>query len=336
MRTCQNVLVTGGCGFIGSAFIRRTLADEGFSGALVNLDALTYAGSVLNLPGADQDPRYTFCEGRIQDRALVEDLCREHSIDTLVHFAAESHVDRSIDGPAEFIDTNILGTFSLLEAVRKLGNIHFHHVSTDEVYGSLGETGLFHETTAYDPRSPYSASKAASDHLVRAYGHTYGVSFTLSNCSNNYGPFQFPEKLIPLMTLNCFNGKALPIYGDGKNVRDWLYVDDHVDAIWLVVRKGKQGESYNIGGDCELKNLDLIKQLIEIVAECTDQTVEEISGLMTFVEDRAGHDRRYAIDFSRIQGELGWSPAHSFATGLSETVKWYQQNPEWIEAVSER
>ena len=332
MRACTNLLVTGGCGFIGSAFIRTTLERNEFSGKVVNLDALTYAGHERNIPHGEGDSRYVFVEGKIQDRGLVEKICVEHAIDTIVHFAAESHVDRSIDGPADFIDTNIIGTFSLLEVVRKLGNIHFHHVSTDEVYGSLGDTGKFTETTPYDPRSPYSASKAASDHLVNAYRHTYGISCTLSNCSNNYGPFQFPEKLIPLMTLNCFRGKELPIYGDGKNVRDWLYVDDHVDAIWLVLEKGTSGESYNVGGDCELPNIDLIDQLIEIVAECTGKSLDELKALKTFVTDRPGHDRRYAIDFSKIQNELGWAPKYTFTNGLKETVKWYQGNADWIAA----
>lgn len=332
MRTCTNLLVTGGCGFIGSAFIRKTLENNEFSGKIVNLDALTYAGNQRNIPDGESDSRYTFVKGNIQDRTLVENLCIEHNIDTIVHFAAESHVDRSIDGPSDFIDTNIIGTFSLLEVIRKLGNIHFHHVSTDEVYGSLGDTGLFTETTPYDPRSPYSASKAASDHLVNAYLHTYNISCTLSNCSNNYGPFQFPEKLIPLMTLNCFNGDELPIYGDGKNIRDWLYVDDHVEAIWLVLKKGKNGESYNVGGDCELRNIDLINQLIEIVASSTDKPVEELNDLKTFVTDRPGHDRRYAIDFTKIKNDLGWVPKHTFATGLQETVEWYKANADWITA----
>ena len=332
MRNCTNLLVTGGCGFIGSAFIRKTLKGTEFAGKIVNLDALTYAGNERNIPNVEEDSRYHFVEGKIQDRTLVEKLCVEHKIDTIVHFAAESHVDRSIDGPSDFIDTNILGTFSLLEVVRKLGDIHFHHVSTDEVYGSLGDTGLFTETTHYDPRSPYSASKAASDHLVNAYLHTYGISCTLSNCSNNYGPFQFPEKLIPLMALNCFNGKDLPIYGDGKNVRDWLYVDDHIDAIWLVLQKGRVGENYNVGGDCELRNLDLLDQLIESVAGCTGKPLEELHALKKFVTDRPGHDRRYAIDCRKIKDELGWTQKYTFATGLKETVQWYATNSDWVEA----
>ena len=326
------MLVTGGCGFIGSAFIRKTLEGSFFSGKVVNFDALTYAGNERNIPGSEDDPRYFLVKGKIQDRDLIEAVCREHKIDTIVHFAAESHVDRSIEGPSTFIDTNILGTFSLLEVVRKLGGIHFHHVSTDEVYGSLGETGLFTEKSPYDPRSPYSASKAASDHLVRAYHHTYGISCTMSNCSNNYGPFQFPEKFIPLMILNCFEKKSLPIYGDGKNVRDWLYVDDHVDAIWLVLQRGTNGETYNIGGNCEKRNIDLIDDLLEVVAGATGTRVEMLEGLKTFVADRPGHDRRYAIDFSKIKEDLGWTPKHSFATGLQATVRWYQDNPDWIRA----
>ena len=326
----MSILVTGSAGFIGSNFIRLMIneTDE----RLVSYDALTYAGNLDNLTGIS-DTRHQFVRGDICNIKKLNQVLTDYDVSSIVHFAAESHMDRSIDGPADFIDTNIIGTFSLLEVVRKLGNIHFHHVSTDEVYGSLGETGLFTEETPYDPRSPYSASKAASDHLVNAYLHTYGISCTLSNCSNNYGPFQFPEKLIPLMTLNCFNGKDLPIYGDGKNVRDWLYVDDHVDAIWLVLEKGRNGENYNVGGDCELRNIDLIDELIKSVAQCTGKELGDLEALKTYVTDRPGHDRRYAIDFSKINSELGWSPKHTFVSGLLETVQWYQANPQWIEQV---
>ncbi|MFL5397180.1 MAG: dTDP-glucose 4,6-dehydratase, partial [Myxococcales bacterium] len=248
VRNPENLLVTGGCGFIGSAFVRMLFRDPAFHGRVVNLDLLTYAGNPQNLEAQVDESRYTFCKGDIADARLVGKLLDEHRVDTVVHFAAETHVDRSIHGPREFIDTNVLGTFHLLEAVRARPHVHFHHVSTDEVYGSLGETGAFTEETPYSPRSPYSASKAASDHLVAAYAHTYGLSTTLSNCSNNYGPYQFPEKLIPLMILNAMQGKPLPVYGDGRNVRDWLYVDDHVEAVWLVLTQGAPGARYNIGG----------------------------------------------------------------------------------------
>jgi dTDP-glucose 4,6-dehydratase len=333
LRNPQSVLVTGGCGFIGSAFVRRLFRDPAFPGRVVNLDLLTYAGNPDNLKGHVDESRYAFCKGDVRDAGLVGKLLDEHRIDAVVHFAAETHVDRSIHGPGEFIDTNVLGTFHLLEAVRARPHVHFHHVSTDEVYGSLGETGAFTEETPYSPRSPYSASKAASDHLVAAYAHTYGLSTTLSNCSNNYGPYQFPEKLIPLMILNALEGKPLPVYGDGRNVRDWLYVDDHVEAVWLVLTRGKAGARYNIGGRNEWRNLDLLDALLETLAAEKKGDLEQYRKLITFVKDRPGHDRRYAMDCSRIEHDLGWVPRHDFASGLRETVRWYLHNLDWVQGV---
>ena len=279
------------------------------------------------------ESRYELVRGDICDRQLVDQVCQDRSIDTLVHFAAESHVDRSILGPDVFIQTNIVGTQRLLEVVRALPAIHLHHVSTDEVYGSLGPTGYFTESTPYQPSSPYSASKAASDHLVRAYAHTYGVKVTVSNCSNNYGPYQFPEKLLPLMLLNMLEGRPLPVYGNGSNVRDWLYVDDHAEAIWTIVRNGQLGETYNVGGEAEWTNLALLHKLIEIVAELTTRNVELLKQLITFVKDRPGHDLRYAIDCSKIKRELGWSQRHNIDSGLRETVQWYLDHPEWVSSV---
>lgn len=330
MTTPTNILVTGGCGFIGSATIRYLFRAGHVTGRLVNLDALTYAALVDNVAEVAEDERYRFVHGDIADRALVTKLCQEHAIDTILHFAAESHVDRSIHGPGAFVQTNVVGTYELLEVARELGGIHFHHVSTDEVYGSLGPTGKFVETTAYAPNSPYAASKAASDHLMRAYGHTYGLPFTLSNCSNNYGPYQFPEKLIPLMVLNMLDGEPLPIYGDGSNVRDWLHVDDHAEALWTIVTEGRRGETYNIGGDAERTNLELVHALIDAVASVTGRDAEALRGLIRFVKDRPGHDHRYAIDFGKIQGELGWSPRRGLDEGLRETVRWYADNAAWI------
>ncbi|MDP2343399.1 MAG: dTDP-glucose 4,6-dehydratase [Deltaproteobacteria bacterium] len=335
MRKLDTLLVTGGAGFIGSAFIRYLFGPGKFAGKIVNLDALTYAGNLENLAGHVDEKRYSFVKGDIRDQALIEKLLAEHAVDAIVHFAAESHVDRSIHGPREFLETNIMGTFSLLEAVRARKaaggpDVHFHHVSTDEVFGSLGDTGFFTEDTAYDPRSPYSASKAASDHLVSAYAHTYHLPTTLSNCSNNYGPFHFPEKLIPLMISNCLEGKPLPVYGDGQNVRDWLYVDDHAEAIWLVLQKGETGSSYNVGGRNEWKNLDLLHKLIDVVAAEAKRPRDDLMKLITFVKDRPGHDRRYAIDCSKIERELGWVPKHDFESGITETVRWYLANPQWV------
>ncbi|HKY36740.1 MAG TPA: dTDP-glucose 4,6-dehydratase [Polyangiaceae bacterium] len=333
VRSPRALLVTGGAGFIGSAFIRRLFRDPSFGGKVINLDLLTYAGNPENLKGSVDQARYTLVRGDIADQKLVEQLCEEHRVDAIVNFAAESHVDRSIVGPGVFVQTNIVGTFSLLEVVRKRPSIHFHHVSTDEVYGSLGATGLFTEQTAYDPSSPYSASKAASDHLVRAYQRTYGLSTTVSNCSNNYGPYHFPEKLIPLMILNLFEGKELPVYGDGLNVRDWLFVDDHAEALWVILTRGRRGQTYNVGGNNEWTNLAIVTRLIELVAQLKDKPLAELEAQIRFVKDRPGHDRRYAIDSSKLQQELGWSPRHDLDTGLAETVRWYADNAPWVDGV---
>jgi dTDP-glucose 4,6-dehydratase len=333
LRTPGALLVTGGAGFIGSAFIRKLFRDANFSGKVVNLDLLTYAGNPENLKGAIDAQRYTLVRGDIADQALVDRLCQEHGIDAIVNFAAESHVDRSILGPGVFVQTNIVGTYALLEVVRKRPQIHFHHVSTDEVYGSLGDTGLFTEQTPYDPSSPYSASKAASDHLVRAYQRTYGISATISNCSNNYGPFHFPEKLIPLMILNLFEGKELPVYGDGLNVRDWLFVDDHAEALWQILTRGRVGQTYNVGGNNEWTNIAIIRRLIELVAEIQGKPRAELESLIRYVKDRPGHDRRYAIDSTKLQTELGWSPAHDLDSGLRATVRWYAENGAWVSGV---
>lgn len=333
-RQIQNILVTGGAGFIGSAFIRYLLSPAvNFQGLCVNLDALTYAGNLENLTTVADDARYIFEKGDIRQQSLVEHLCQEHAIDTIIHFAAESHVDRSILGPQAFIETNIMGTFHLLEVVRKNPQIHFHHVSTDEVYGSLGKTGYFTEETPYQPNSPYSASKAASDHLVRAYHHTYHLSTCISNCSNNYGAYHFPEKLIPVTILNCLARRPLPIYGEGVNIRDWLHVDDHVAALYLLLQKGRRGETYNIGGGAERRNLDLVKEVIRLIAEMQQVPQQELEALITFVKDRPGHDLRYAIDCSKIKQELQWTPQHSFSEGLKQTITWYIENEKWVNHV---
>ncbi|MBW6511551.1 MAG: dTDP-glucose 4,6-dehydratase [Desulfuromonadaceae bacterium] len=338
----KNILVTGGAGFIGSNFVRLALSRLPDC-RLINLDKLTYAGNPGNLVDIQEDPRYRFVQGDICDAALVGKLFADEQIDTVVHFAAESHVDRSIDGPAEFIQTNIVGTFTLLEAARQAwlvnaadaGDKRFLHVSTDEVYGSLGETGMFTETTAYDPRSPYSASKASSDHLVSAYFHTYGLPTVITNCSNNYGPYHFPEKLIPLIINNALNGKDLPVYGDGKNVRDWLYVVDHCTAILTVLHQGLVGETYNVGGNNEKQNIEIVQTVCDIL----DQKVgllpsgEPRRSLIRFVKDRPGHDRRYAIDAGKIAAELGWKPSVTFAEGIVKTIDWYLANPDWVAAV---
>jgi dTDP-glucose 4,6-dehydratase len=344
MRKLTNVLVTGGAGFIGVNFIRFLLgqADEkpDFKGRIINLDALTYAGNIRSLKEIDEkfgNSRYFFERGDICDRSLVEKIFKEYEIDTVVHFAAESHVDRSILGPEAFIKTNVMGTFTLLDVARNVWkdarNVLFHHISTDEVYGSLGETGYLTENTAYDPRSPYSASKAASDHLAMAYYHTYGLPVTLSNCSNNYGYYQFPEKLIPLMILNMIEGKSLPVYGNGKNIRDWLYVDDHNNAIWSILKKGIKGEKYNIGGENERENISLLHELIDIVAAKTNSDAEAIRSTITYVKDRPGHDRRYAIDCSKIKRELGWKQNVNFRQGIERTVDWYLANREWMDSI---
>ncbi|BCR05397.1 dTDP-glucose 4,6-dehydratase [Desulfuromonas versatilis] len=342
----QNILVTGGCGFIGSNFVRLALGRLPDC-RLVNLDKLTYAGNPANLADIAADPRYRFVQGDICDAPLVEKIFAEEGIDTVVHFAAESHVDRSIDGPAAFIQTNIVGTFTLLEAARRfwLGETSpgpapatrrcFLHVSTDEVYGSLGETGLFTEQTPFDPRSPYSASKASSDHLVSAYFHTYGLPTVITNCSNNYGPYHFPEKLIPLIINNALNGKDLPVYGDGKNVRDWLYVVDHCSAILSVLRNGEPGQTYNIGGNNEKQNLEVVQTICDLLDEKVGPLPGGLPrrGLIKFVKDRPGHDRRYAIDANKIRTELGWSPSVSFEEGIRKTIDWYLANGAWIQSV---
>lgn len=347
MRNFKTLLVTGGCGFIGSNFIRLLISDPTFSGLIVNLDKLTYAGNPHNLSdlaAADPD-RYIFVQGDITDSELLQTLFDRHHFDGLIHFAAETHVDRSIFGPAEFIRTNINGTFSLLECARRNwqpGEGLFHHISTDEVFGSLGETGYFSETTAYDPRSPYSAAKAASDHLVKAYHHTYGLNITLSNCSNNYGPYHFPEKLIPLMILNALEGKRLPVYGDGLNVRDWLYVEDHARAIRQIVHHGRIGETYAVGGRSEKTNIDVVHTLCDsleaaVPAESnprmTEQGFSSYRDLIQYVKDRPGHDRRYAIDCTKIERELDWHPAVSFEEGMQKTIRWYLDHPDWVASV---
>lgn len=337
------ILVTGGAGFIGSNFILDWIAAE--QTPVVNLDKLTYAGNLNNLAALHNDARHIFVRGDIIDSALVGRLLREHKPQAIVHFAAESHVDRSIHGPADFIETNINGTFRLLEEVRaywgelpeaERSAFRFLHVSTDEVYGSLGaDDAPFTETTAYAPNSPYSASKAASDHLVRAYHHTYGLPTLTTNCSNNYGAFQFPEKLIPLMILNALGGKPLPVYGDGLNVRDWLHVGDHCTAIREVLKRGRLGETYNIGGWNEKTNLDVIHTICAILDEQQPSTDgKPYTSLITYVKDRPGHDRRYAIDARKIERELGWKPKETFETGIRQTVRWYLDNTEWINNVT--
>jgi dTDP-glucose 4,6-dehydratase len=336
-----SVLVTGGCGFIGANFILDWLAQSDIS--ILNLDALTYAGNPENLTSLKHDARYRFMQGDIRDAALVRDLLREYRPAAMVHFAAESHVDRSIRTPEDFISTNVTGTFTLLEAAREywksLGadaadRFRFLHVSTDEVYGSLRATDpAFTEETPYAPNSPYAASKAAADHLVRAYHHTYGLPTLTTNCSNNYGPYQFPEKLIPLMIHNAVAGLPLPVYGDGQNVRDWLYVSDHCDAIRTVLAKGKIGETYNIGGRSEVSNLEVVKTICRLIDEVRPAAAPHES-LIRFVTDRPGHDWRYAMNIEKIERELGWKPREEFASGLRKTVAWYLEHPDWVEHVS--
>ncbi len=334
----KNIMVTGGCGFIGANFIHFLLSEAGFDGQVINVDCLTYAGNPENL--SDLVPntlkRYHFVKADICDEAAMDRVFNDFEIDTICHFAAESHVDRSITAPDAFIRTNVNGTFVLLELARRYReklNL-FHHISTDEVFGELGEAGAFTETTPYNPSSPYSASKAASDHLVRAYHRTYGLPVTISNCSNNYGPYQFPEKLIPLIILNALDGKPLPVYGDGTNVRDWLYVRDHCRAIWTIMQKGQRGETYNIGGRCEKTNIDVVRTLCRILDEIAPPLARGTrETLITFVKDRPGHDFRYAIDCTRLEKELGWQPDETFDTGLRQTVAWYLSHKGWIDRV---
>ncbi len=332
----MKIIVTGGAGFIGANFL-NLLVPKFPQHQFVNLDKLTYAANLGSLQPIADAANYALRQVDITDAEGVDAVFDEFDPELVVHFAAESHVDRSILGPREFIRTNIEGTFTLLEACRKRwkGSDRrlFHHVSTDEVYGSLGATGLFHETTAYDPSSPYSASKAASDHIVRAYHRTYGLPVKITNCSNNYGPMQFPEKLIPLMILNALGRKPLPIYGEGLNVRDWLYVEDHCEAIWTVIEKGQIGRTYNVGGNNEMRNIDVVDTLCRIVAEETGAKLDELFALKKFVTDRPGHDLRYAIDASRIRQECGWEPKETFDTGIRKTVKWYLQNEAWVREV---
>ena len=336
----MKLLVTGGAGFIGSAVVRLAMAR---GHEVVNLDALTYAACLDNVASVADAPGYTFVQADIRDLPTLETVFADHTPDAVMHLAAESHVDRSIDGPGAFIETNVMGTYALLEAARaywegkgKPDSFRFHHISTDEVFGSLGPDGMFTETTPYDPRSPYSASKAASDHLVRAWHHTYGLPVVLTNCSNNYGPYHFPEKLIPVVILNALAGKPLPIYGDGSNVRDWLYVEDHADALLCVLEKGALGESYNIGGENERTNLELVQTLCAILDEKRPLNDGSYADLITFVTDRPGHDARYAIDPTRIRDELGWRPSVTVEEGLARTVDWYLDNTDWWQALQNR
>ncbi len=336
--TPRVLLVTGGAGFIGCNFV-RLMGRLYPQLRIVNLDKLTYAGSLSNLTGlaGEADGRYRFVQGDICDLPLLQRLFREEPIDTVVHFAAESHVDRSISGPGEFIRTNIEGTYVLLQAAREAWgerkDVRFHHVSTDEVYGSLGDTGFFTEETPYDPSSPYSASKASSDHLVRAWSRTFGLPVTISNCSNNYGPYQFPEKLLPLMITKALTGLPLPVYGTGSNIRDWLYVGDHCHAIDVILRGGMPGRTYNIGGCNEWKNLHVVHLLCDLLMDLRPKAGGHYRDQITFVKDRPGHDQRYAIDAGRIRNELGWTPAHTFDTGLRETICWYLDNTGWLDQI---
>ncbi len=331
--TPHTILVTGGAGFIGSNFL-NLFVPRFPSIRFVCLDKLTYAGNLMNLASVSKLSNYAFERVDIADTDEVGRVFDTHKPDWVIHFAAESHVDRSIKDPLSFVRSNVVGTGVLLEACRGLWSSYegklFHHVSTDEVYGSLGEDGAFSETTPYDPSSPYSASKAGSDHLVRAYHRTFGLSVRITNCSNNYGPYQFPEKLIPLMTLNALEGKPLPIYGTGANVRDWLYVEDHCEAIWTVATRGRSGETYNVGGNTEWRNVDIVHAVCRLVAEETGRSVSEFERLIQFVADRPGHDMRYAIDSTKLQTELGWTPSESFETGLRKTIRWYLANKEWV------
>ncbi|HEV2327673.1 MAG TPA: dTDP-glucose 4,6-dehydratase [Verrucomicrobiae bacterium] len=333
----MNLLITGGAGFIGSNVIHHVI-DRPEVTKLVNLDCLTYAGHLGNLTKISGHPKYTFEKVDLRDKNETLRVVRQYEITHVMHLAAESHVDRSISGPGDFIHTNVVGTFHLLEACRACWVNHgpsgrFHHVSTDEVFGSLGPTGFFTETTPYAPNSPYSSSKAASDMLVRAYHHTYGLPAVITNCSNNYGPFQFPEKLIPVVIQSALARKPIPVYGDGMNVRDWLYVRDHAEALWTVLMRGKTGETYNIGGRNEWANIRIVETICDLIDEFKPGAGAQTRKLIQFVKDRPGHDRRYAIDASKIERELGWTPAHKFEGGIRETVRWYIENQEWVKAV---
>lgn len=338
----NRVIVTGGAGFIGANYLHTLFADPSFTGKILNIDKLTYAGNLESLQDLEAkygNSRYFFAQADICDAEKMKELLHQFKPDTIVHFAAESHVDRSIDGPMEFVQTNLVGTATLLNAALEYfrtledeakKHFRFHNVSTDEVFGSLGEQGMFTEETPYDPSSPYSASKAGSDHLVRAWQRTFGLPITISNCSNNYGPYQFPEKLIPLMILNCLAHKPLPVYGKGLNVRDWLFVTDHCEAINTIIRKGKIGETYNIGGNNEMKNIDIVTTICKILDEMEpSNTLQSYTELISFVQDRPGHDLRYAIDAAKIEKELDWSPAETFVTGIRKTVAWYLENKQW-------
>lgn len=335
----MKLLVTGGAGFIGSAVVRQAI---GQGHEVVNLDALTYAACLDNVAPVADAPGYSFVQGDIRDGALLETVFAQYQPDAVMHLAAESHVDRSIDGPGAFIDTNVVGTYTLLQAARgyweargKPEAFRFHHISTDEVFGSLGDTGQFTEETPYDPRSPYSASKAASDHLVMAWWHTYGLPVVLSNCSNNYGPYHFPEKLIPVVILNALAAKPIPVYGAGENVRDWLFVEDHADALLTVVSNGQVGRSYNIGGENEVRNIDLVRMICALMDEMVPDGAPH-DRLISFVTDRPGHDLRYAIDPKRMRGELGWRPSVTLEEGLRRTVRWYLDNRDWWQALQDR
>jgi dTDP-glucose 4,6-dehydratase len=334
----KNILVTGGCGFIGTNFIRYLLTESEFNGRIINVDSLTYAGNPENLAGFETEypEQYIFIQADICDGIRMAKIFSDYHIDSVCHFAAESHVDRSIVKPDAFIQTNIVGTFNLLESAKsRLDHmIRFHHISTDEVYGSLDNEGYFTETTPYRPNSPYSASKASSDHLVRAYHKTYDLPMTISNCSNNYGPYQFPEKLVPLMILNALEGISLPVYGDGENVRDWLYVRDHCTAVWKIMKQGKNGGTYNIGGHSEMTNINLVNMICDILDEMNSlPDGRSRRDLIMHVKDRPGHDRRYAIDFGKLNRELSWSPEASLETGIRDTIKWYMEHQKWVERV---
>mgnify|MGYP001628059817 CR=1 FL=1 len=337
MSYTKNIIITGGAGFIGTHVVKR-FVNKYSDYRIINVDVLTYAGNLENLEDVQSAPNYVFERTDIRDKDAVQRLFDKYSPDGIIHLAAESHVDRSITNPTEFVETNVLGTVVLLNAARQVINekphFRFYQVSTDEVYGSLGDTGLFTETTPYDPRSPYSASKASADHFIRAYNHTYGLEVVLSNCSNNYGPYQFPEKLLPLMINNILHSKPLPVYGDGLNVRDWLWVEDHAQAIDLIYHKGKNGETYNIGGNQESTNIDLIHLLCDLMDEALDRPIGNSRNLITFVKDRPGHDKRYAIDATKIKEDLGWEPSLTLSEGLKKTIDWYLHQKDWLNHVT--